>query len=73
MRITKSLLAAASAAAIAASAFAFDDEPDELNWDSLGGTLTGFRHLRGTCAADADFARRLLDESVVERLPAGGI
>lgn len=53
MRITKSLLAAASAAAIAASAFAFDDEPDELNWDSLGGTLTGFRHLRGTCAAEA--------------------
>jgi hypothetical protein len=62
-------MTAIASAALAASAFAFNDEPDELNWDLLGGTLTGFRHLRGTCAADADFARRLLDESAVEKLP----
>ena len=49
---TKTWMTAIASAALAASAFAFNDEPDELNWDSLGGTLTGFRHLRGTCAAD---------------------
>ncbi len=45
---TKTWMTAIASAALAASAFAFNDEPDELNWDSLGGTLTGFRHLRGT-------------------------
>ncbi len=43
---TKTWMTAIAFAALAASAFAFDDEPDELNWDSLGGTLTGFRAVR---------------------------
>ena len=28
---------------------AFEDEPDELNWDSPGGTLTGFQIGRASC------------------------
>ena len=46
------------ALAVAVSAFrlfAFDDEPDELNWDTLGGGVTGFAHFAKYCEDNPDF------------------
>ena len=54
-------IALAVAAALSVSAFAFEDEPDELNWDRLGGTLTGFRHFSSYCVQHEDFRVRLAD------------
>ena len=45
------------------SAHGFDDEPDELNWDTLGGTVTGFTHFKDYCAAHPDYRARLLAEA----------
>lgn len=42
--------------------FAFDDEPNELNWDRLGGTATSFRHFCAFAKQNPDFRRKLLDE-----------
>ena len=62
----KTILTFVLAASI--SAFAFEDEPDELNWDRLGGTLTGFVHFRAYCDAHPDFKAKVLDESRVDSL-----
>ena len=59
----------AAAIAAAASVFAFEDEPDELNWDRLGGTLTGFNHFRDWCAAHPESEKALLKGPRVDTLP----
>ncbi|MBP5284628.1 MAG: hypothetical protein ILO34_00780 [Kiritimatiellae bacterium] len=51
------------ALAVAVSAFrlfAFDDEPDELNWDTLGGGVTGFAHFAKYCEDNPDFKDEVL-------------
>ncbi|MBR4976180.1 MAG: hypothetical protein IKY61_03930, partial [Thermoguttaceae bacterium] len=48
--------------AFAAAVPAFDDEPNELNWDRLGGTATSFRHFCEFAKQNPDFRRRLLAE-----------
>lgn len=48
--------------AFAAPLSAFDDEPNELNWDRLGGTATSFRHFCEFARQNPDFRRRLLAE-----------
>ena len=48
--------------AFAAPLPAFDDEPNELNWDRLGGTATSFRHFCEFARQNPDFRRKLLDE-----------
>lgn len=50
---------------VSATSFAFDDEPDELNWDTFGGTVTGFTHFREYCKATPDFCKQLLAENPV--------
>ena len=57
-----------SAVMASAPAFAFEDEPDELNWDRLGGTLTGFGHFRAYCDAHPEFRARLLAKPRVDEL-----
>ena len=52
-------LAAALLSAFGAQGF--EDEPDEINWDRLGGTVTGFAHFREYCQTHPDFRERLLD------------
>lgn len=68
----KSLLARVLAVCLAGCVCGagFDDEPDELNWDTLGGTLTGFAHFKDYCAGHPDFRARLLKEAPLEPLPA---
>lgn len=56
------------ATAIAAAAFGFEDEPDEINWDTLGGTVAGFTHFRDYCTRHPEFAKRLLAERRVDSL-----
>lgn len=51
-------------------ASAVEDEPDELNWDSLGGTVTGFNHFAAYCAEHADFRSAVLQAAPLEALPA---
>ena len=58
----------ALAALAALQASAFEDEPDEINWDALGGTLAGFGHFRAYCAAHPDFRERLLAAPRVDAL-----
>ena len=50
---------------IAVAAFAVEDEPDELNWDTLGGTITGFTHFRDYCRGNPGFRRQLMAEKPV--------
>ena len=42
--------------------FAFDDEPNELNWDRLGGTATSFRHFCEFARQNPAFRKALLAE-----------
>ena len=50
---------------IAVAALAVEDEPDELNWDTLGGTITGFTHFRDYCRGNPGFRRQLMAEKPV--------
>ena len=56
------LLACAALCASPTTTRAFDDEPNELNWDRLGGTATSFRHFCEFARQNPDFRRRLLAE-----------
>ncbi|MDO5554501.1 MAG: hypothetical protein Q4G68_12145 [Planctomycetia bacterium] len=47
------------------SVLALDDEPDELNWDRLGGTQTGFRHFCDYVQTHSDYRQELLSEESV--------
>ena len=51
-----------------ASVYGIEDEPDELNWDRLGGTVVGFTHFRQFCEENAKFAKRLMKEPKVDKL-----
>ena len=44
---------------------AVEDEPGELNWYTLGGTVTGFSHFRDYCRANSDFRRKIIAEKSV--------
>jgi len=44
-------------------AFSFDDEPNELNWDRLGGSQAAFAHFCDYVEANADFASQLLTQT----------
>lgn len=43
--------------------FAYDDEPDELSWDHLGGTLSGFRHFMDYAKGHPEFSKKLIAET----------
>ncbi len=51
----------------ALNAFAFDDEPNELNWDRLGGSQTAFAHFCNYVETHPDFASRLLKQTPSNR------
>lgn len=55
---------------VALAAGAVEDEPDELNWDTLGGTVTGFTHFRDYCRANPDFRRKIIAEKSVVNVAA---
>ena len=55
---------------VALAAGAVEDEPDELNWDTLGGTITGFSHFRDYCRANPDFRRKIIAEKPVVNVAA---
>ena len=58
----------AAAALVALAAFAFEDEPDELNWNTLGGSFPGFRHFAAYCENNPGFKERLLAEKPLDCL-----
>ena len=43
--------------------FAFDDEPNELNWDRLGGSRTSFAHFCAYADARPEFFAKLIAET----------
>lgn len=45
---------------LAAKTYAFDDEPNELNWSTLGSTLASFGHFYNYAKTHADFRAKLL-------------
>ena len=47
----------------------FEDEPDELCWDRLGGTEVSLRHFLDFCKADPEFRAKLLEKPALCRLP----
>ncbi len=59
----------AAVCAFAWGTLGFDDETDELNWDVLGGTVSGYEHFRKHCADHPDFVRRLLQEPALDAAP----
>ncbi|MBP5285835.1 MAG: hypothetical protein ILO34_06985 [Kiritimatiellae bacterium] len=63
------IFAAAAFALAAASLGAFEDEPDELNWDTLGGTVAGFDHFRVWCEENPEFKKELLALPPLGTLP----
>ena len=66
----KKLILLSMSAVFVMTAFAVEDEPDELNWDTLGGTVTGFSHFRDYCKGDSDFRRKLMAEKPVVKVGA---
>ena len=58
------------AAVVSIAAMAIEDEPDELNWDTFGGTVTGFSHFREYCKSNPDFRKQLLAEKPVVKVSA---
>ena len=63
------ILAMTLAACAALTAAAFDDEPDELNWDTLGGTLTGFGHFVDYMKNNDEARKSLLNEPAIDAWP----